>query len=65
MSNKDGDKVFEEIMNKIKQGHKIEKQDLIILTFTPIMGGKSDKVDRILSAIKIIKGIDTEYRYDV
>ncbi|AOR24596.1 hypothetical protein [Clostridium taeniosporum] len=65
MSNKDGDKVFEEIMNKIKQGHKIEKQDLITLTFTPIMGGQSDKVDRILNAIKIVKGIDTEYRYDV
>lgn len=29
------------------------------------MGGKSDKVDRILNAIKVVKNIDSEYRYDV
>lgn len=40
-ANKDGDKVFNEIVNKINNNDKIEKQDLITLTFTPIMGGKA------------------------
>ena len=65
MASKDGDKVFDEIVNKIKNNDKIEKQDLITLTFTPIMGGKLDKVDRILNAIKIVRSVDTEYRYDI
>ena len=31
----------------------------------PIMGGKADKVDRILNAIKIVRNVDTEYKYDI
>jgi len=65
MANKDGDKVFEEIARKIKNGDKLEKQDLITLTFTPIMGGKLSKSDKILNAIKIVKNIDTEFKYDI
>ncbi|WP_315080647.1 hypothetical protein [uncultured Clostridium sp.] len=65
MANKDGDKVFEKIINKIKNGDKIEKQDLITLTFTPIMGGELSKGDKILNAIKIVKDIDSEYIYDI
>lgn len=65
MIDKNGDDIFENIIQKIKNGKQLEKQDLINLTFTPIMGGKSDKVTRILNAIKIIKDINTEYKYDV
>lgn len=65
MANKDGDKVFEEIVRKIKNGDKLEKQDLITLTFTPIMGGKLSKSDKILNAIKIVKNIDTEFKHDI
>lgn len=65
MANKDGDEVFHEIINKIKNGDRVEKQDLITLTFTPIMGGKSGKADRILNAIKIVRNVDTEYKYDI
>ncbi len=65
MANKDGDREFKNIVNKIKNGDNIEKQDLITLTFTPIMGGESSKSDKILNAIKIVKDIDSEYRYDI
>ncbi|MBN1035634.1 hypothetical protein DWC20_08760 [Clostridium botulinum] len=65
MANKDGDMIFKDIVDKIKNGDKIEKQDLIALTFTPIMGGELNKSDKILNAIKIVKNIDSEYRYDM
>ncbi|WP_242835883.1 hypothetical protein [Clostridium sp. DL-VIII] len=29
------------------------------------MGGKSGKADRILNAIKIVRNVDTEYKYDI
>lgn len=65
MANKDGDKIFNDIINKIKSGEEISKQDIIALTFTPIMSGTLSKGDKILSAIKLVKNIDKEYRYDV
>lgn len=65
MANKDGDKVFDEIINKIKNNENIKKEDLIALTFTPIMGGRMSKSDKILNAIKVIREIDSEYKYDI
>uniref|UniRef100_UPI00260CCE72 hypothetical protein n=1 Tax=Clostridium sp. TaxID=1506 RepID=UPI00260CCE72 len=59
MANKDGDKVFDEIINKIKNNENIKKEDLIALTFTPIMGGNMSKSDKILNAIKVIREIDS------
>ena len=41
------------------------KQDLIALTFTPIMGEKISKVDKILKSIKLVKKINNDYRYDI
>ena len=43
MVNEDGDKVFDEIIDKLSSGKDIDKQDIIKLTFTPVMGGKMDK----------------------
>lgn len=65
MANKDGDKIFNEIIDKMKLGEEITKQDIIALTFTPIMGGKLSKGDKILNAIRVVKDIEKEYRYDV
>lgn len=65
MANKDGDKIFNEIINKIKNDENITKADLVELTFTPIMGGKLSKVDKIINAVKVVKNIDREYRYDI
>lgn len=43
----------------------ISKQDIISLSFTPIMGGTVSRADKILNAIKVIKDIDKEYRHDI
>nr|WP_156211901.1 hypothetical protein [Clostridium butyricum] len=65
MANKDGDKIFNEIIEKMKQGEELSKQDIIALTFTPIMDSKLSKSDKIINAIRVVKDIDKEYRYDV
>ncbi|SFC75694.1 hypothetical protein [Clostridium uliginosum] len=65
MANKDGDKIFNDIIEKMKLGEELSNQDIIALTFSPIMGGKLSKGDKILNAIRVVKGIDKEYRYDV
>lgn len=65
MANKNGDKIFTDIIEKIKLGDELTKQDIISLTFTPIMGGKLSKGEKILNAIRVVKDIDKEYRYDV
>lgn len=65
MANKDGDKIFNDIIEKMKSGEELTKQDIIALTFSPIMGGKLSKGDKILNAIRVVKDIDKDYRYDV
>jgi hypothetical protein len=65
MANWDGDKVFNQIASKIRNNEKIEKKDLIALTFTPIMGGALSRSNKILNAIKIVKDIDSAFRYDI
>ena len=50
MVNEDGDKVFDEIIK---------------LTFTPVMGGKMDKSEKILKAIKLSKEITSPYKRDM
>ena len=65
MANKDGDKIFNYIIEKIKLGEELCKKDIIALTFAPIMGGKLSKCDKILNAIRVVKDIDKAYRYDV
>lgn len=65
MANKDGDKIFNDIIEKMKSGEEISKQDIIALTFSPIMGSRLSKGDKILNAIRVVKDIDKVYRYDV
>lgn len=65
MASKDGDKIYNDIVEKIKSGIDITKQDIISLTFTPIMGGNISTVDKILNAIVIVKNINKDYKYDV
>ncbi|CAI3210650.1 MULTISPECIES: hypothetical protein [Clostridium] len=52
---KDGDEIFNNIINKMKQGEELSKQDIVSLTFTPIMGGKLSKSDKIINAIRMEK----------
>ncbi len=65
MASRDGDKIYNDIVEKIKSGIDITKQDIISLTFTPIMGGNISTVDKILNAIEIVKDINKDYKYDV
>lgn len=65
MASKDGDEVFNALIDKIQSGKDLTVHDIIELTFTPIMGGKQSKVDKILQAIRLVKDVDKNYRYDV
>ena len=65
MSDKNGDLVVEELEKKVKNKEHITKQELIALTFTPIMGGKLTKAEKIIKSIKIVKSSDSEYKYDI
>jgi len=65
MINMDGDKIYNELVEKIRNGESITNADIIALTFTPIMGSKLSKVDKILNVIKVVKDIDKDYRHDV
>ena len=65
MSEKNGDLIFEELEKKINNKEKLTKQELISLTFTPIMGGKLTKVEKIIKSIRIVKSSDSEYKYDI
>ncbi len=62
---KDGDIVIQEVEEKLNNNIEVTKQDLIALTFTPIMSGKLSKLDKIIKSIRLVKKIDNEYRYDV
>lgn len=65
MYDKDGDIVIKEVEEKLNNNIKITKQDLVALTFTPIMSGKLTKLDRIIKSIRLVKKIDNNYRYDI
>jgi len=65
MYDKDSSIVIQEVEEKLNNNEEVTKQDLVALTFTPIMGGKLTKLDRIIKSIRIIKKIDNEYRYDI
>jgi hypothetical protein len=65
MANKDGDKIYNNIVDKIKSGMEITKQDIISLTFTSIMGGNISTVDKIINAINVVKDTNKDYKYDV
>ena len=65
MCEKNGDLIFEELEKKINNKEKLTKQELISLAFTPIMGGKLTKEEKIIKSIRIVKSSDSEYKYDI
>ena len=65
MSDKNGDLIVEELENKVKNKENITKQELVALTFTPIMGAKLTKAEKIIKSIRIVKSSDNEYKYDI
>jgi len=65
MADKNGDKVYNDIVEKINSGIEITKQDIISLTFTPIMGGNISIADKIINAIHIVRNINNDSKHDV
>ena len=65
MCEKNGDLIFEELEKKINNKEKLTRQELISLAFTPIMGGKLTKAEKIIRSIRIVKSSDSEYKYDI
>ncbi|MDY4077165.1 MAG: DUF4351 domain-containing protein, partial [Clostridium sp.] len=65
MSDKNGDLIVEELEQKVKNKENITKQELVALTFTPIMGGKLTKAEKIIKSIRIVKSSNNEYKYDI
>ena len=65
MYDKDGDIIFDKVQEKLRDKEEITKQDLVALTFSPIMGGRLTKLDKILKSIRLVRKIDNEYRYDM
>ena len=65
MSDRNGDLIVEELEKKVKNKEHITKQELIALTFTPIMGGKLTKAEKIIKSIRIVKSSNNEYKYDI
>ncbi|MDY4078060.1 MAG: DUF4351 domain-containing protein, partial [Clostridium sp.] len=55
----------EEVEKKINNKEKLTKQELVSLAFTPIMGGKLTKAEKIIKSIRIVKSSDSEYKYDI
>lgn len=65
MVEKDGYRIYNDIKEKIKSGLELTKNDIIALSFMPIIGGRASTADKILNAIKIVRDLDREYKYDV
>ena len=65
MSDRNGDLIVEELEKKVKNKENITKQELVALTFTPIMGGKLTKAEKIIKSIRIVKSSENEYKYDI
>ena len=47
-----------EVLLSHQRGKNLTVHDIIELVFTPIMGGKQSKVDKILQAIRLVKDVD-------
>ncbi len=65
MADKDGDRIYNDIIEKIRSGMELTKQDIISLTFTPIMGGSISTVDKIINSLNVLKDVNKDYKYDV
>ena len=65
MVEKDSDRIYNDIKEKIKSGLELSKEDIILLSFMPIMGGSTSTADKILNAIRIVKNLDKDYKSDV
>ena len=57
MKNLDGDSSFERVKAKVKEGIELSENDILTLTFLPLMFSKKSKVDRAVDSIKLANKI--------
>ncbi|WBW95231.1 DUF4351 domain-containing protein [Oceanirhabdus sp. W0125-5] len=65
MSNIDGDEKYNNLKNKLERGEKLDKKDIVTLTFIPIMKSKKSKASRAIESLDLAKTIkDDKIRTD-
>jgi predicted transposase/invertase (TIGR01784 family) len=61
MTSYNGDAVLEDIKNKIENNKELTSQDIMKLTFSPIMGGVKHKAQRAIESIELVKTLKNEH----
>ena len=62
MTSYNGDQVLEEIQRKVENDEELTSQDIMKLTFTPIMGGSKHKTQRAIESIELVKKVKNEHQ---
>ncbi len=62
MTHYNGDEVLENIRRKIQANQELTNQDIMKLTFAPIMGGIKNKVQRAIESIELAKSVQDEHQ---
>lgn len=62
MTNYNGDQVLEDIRHKINSNIELTNQDIMNLTFAPIMGGIKHKAERAIESIELVKNVHDEHQ---
>jgi predicted transposase/invertase (TIGR01784 family) len=57
MSSLDGDKKYSELKSKIEAGKELTNEEILSLTFLPLMSGKEDKSARTIKSIELASKI--------
>ena len=55
LKDKNADRVFERLLQKMQRGKALNKKDMIQVVLSPLMSGSSSEKERILNACKILK----------
>ncbi|MCC8163072.1 MAG: hypothetical protein LIO86_07900 [Lachnospiraceae bacterium] len=55
MQNRDAEKEFNGIREKIQNGGKLTKADLVPMALTPLMGGEMTQKERIMASLEILR----------
>lgn len=62
MSNLDGDEKYQYLENKIESNEELTKEDVVVLTFIPLMKSKRKREEMTLSSIELAEQISDEKR---
>lgn len=60
MINIDGDKKYNTLKNKIEKGEELSTEDIVMITFIPLMKSTLDKAERAMNSLNLTKEIKDE-----